>query len=379
MPIYKAEGKKDGLQKYRVIINFTDAQGKPRKKERTAYGSAAAKDTEQALLLEIKQAKAPSNMRFSDLYAEYKQIIENEVRPTTAYKKFARFNNNLLPYFGHYSLQKITARHIQAWKLSVESAKTAAGTPYKHNTKKDLFKELSAIFNYAVRMEYIAKNPCRITGNFKEPESMPQSTVLHYYTADQFKAFITEAKNTAQTLRDWDFYVFFSIAFYTGMRKGEINALRWTDIQGDFISITKAVTQKLRAGDVEGPPKTKSSVRTLQIPTPLKEILSAHKTRQKAISSFTESFYVCGGIRCLRDSSISNRNFQYAAAANLPHIKIHDFRHSHASLLANAGINIQEIARRLGHSDVKMTWNTYAHLYPKEEERAVEILNHLNF
>ncbi|MCL2821480.1 MAG: tyrosine-type recombinase/integrase, partial [Oscillospiraceae bacterium] len=56
-------------------------------------------------------------------------------------------------------------------------------------------------------------------------------------------------------------------------------------------------------------------------------------------------------------------------------IKIHGFRHSHVSLLANEGINIQEIARRLGHAKVEETWNTYSHLYPREEEKAVDILN----
>ena len=57
----------------------------------------------------------------------------------------------------------------------------------------------------------------------------------------------------------------------------------------------------------------------------------------------------------------------------------HDFRHSHASLLANEGINIQEIARRLGHSKIEITWNTYSHLYPKEEDRAVSILNRIKY
>ena len=64
--------------------------------------------------------------------------------------------------------------------------------------------------------------------------------------------------------------------------------------------------------------------------------------------------------------------------AELPLIRFHDLRHSHASLLANEGINIQEIARRLGHSNVQMTWNTYSHLYPREEKRAVEILNRIS-
>ncbi len=77
----------------------------------------------------------------------------------------------------------------------------------------------------------------------------------------------------------------------------------------------------------------------------------------------------------MRDTTLENRNAQYASRAGVKKIRIHDFRHSHASLLANEGINIQEIARRLGHSNIEITWNTYSHLYPREEERAVEILN----
>lgn len=69
------------------------------------------------------------------------------------------------------------------------------------------------------------------------------------------------------------------------------------------------------------------------------------------------------------------KNREYAKLAGVKRIRIHDFRHSHASLLANEGINIQEIARRLGHSKVEITWNIYSHLYPHEEERAVKILN----
>ncbi|MFR5439949.1 MAG: tyrosine-type recombinase/integrase, partial [Monoglobus pectinilyticus] len=68
-------------------------------------------------------------------------------------------------------------------------------------------------------------------------------------------------------------------------------------------------------------------------------------------------------------------NKKYAELAGIKKIRIHDFRHSHASLLANEGINIQEIARRLGHSKIEITWNTYSHLYPREEERAINILN----
>ncbi|MGN0148785.1 MAG: tyrosine-type recombinase/integrase [Clostridia bacterium] len=86
---------------------------------------------------------------------------------------------------------------------------------------------------------------------------------------------------------------------------------------------------------------------------------------------------MCGGIQCIRDTSVENRNKSYAEKAGLKKIRIHDFRHSHASYLANNGINIQEIARRLGHSKVDITWNTYSHLYPKEEDRAVAVLENI--
>lgn len=87
---------------------------------------------------------------------------------------------------------------------------------------------------------------------------------------------------------------------------------------------------------------------------------------------------VCGGPQCLRDTSLDHKNRLFAEKAGLPRIRIHDFRHSHASLLANEGINIQEIARRLGHSKIEITWNTYSHLYPREEERAVAVLNKIH-
>ena len=161
------------------------------------------------------------------------------------------------------------------------------------------------------------------------------------------------------------------------MRKGEINALRWTDIDGNILHVRRSVTQKLHGGDVETPPKNKSSYRDLQIPHSLLSALLDQQHRQQSDPGYTDDYRVTGGNSVLRDSSIDNKNKAYAAAANLPHIRIHDFRHSHASLLANEGINIQEIARRLGHSNVEITWNTYAHLYPREEERAVSVLDRI--
>ena len=160
------------------------------------------------------------------------------------------------------------------------------------------------------------------------------------------------------------------------MRKGEIHALRWTDIDNHYLSVKRSITQKLKnREDVETPPKNNPSIRTIQIPLPLIQILNEHKERQKQLSDFSEDSRILGDGKCVRDTTIQKRNDLYSSLAGVKRIRIHDFRHSHASLLANMGINIQEVARRLGHAKVEMTWNTYSHLYPKEEEKAIAILN----
>ncbi|MCL2053024.1 MAG: site-specific integrase [Oscillospiraceae bacterium] len=157
--------------------------------------------------------------------------------------------------------------------------------------------------------------------------------------------------------------------------KGEIHALQWADIKDGYLSVTKSITQKLKGEDRITPPKNKSSVRTIQLPIPLINILNNHKDRCMTYDNFTDNCFVCGISKSLRDTTIQNRNDKYSKAAEVKTIRIHDFRHSHASLLANEGINIQEIARRLGHSKIEITWQTYSHMYPREEERAINILN----
>ena len=177
--------------------------------------------------------------------------------------------------------------------------------------------------------------------------------------------------------------MFFNIAFYTGLRKGEIHALKWSDINGSFLSVSRSIAQNVKRNksqkevgeDKETAPKSIKSSRTLQIPLPLIKILDEHRKRQAGLKGFSGDFRVCGGEACLRNSMVSNRNAKFADLSGLKKIKIHEFRHSHVSVLANEGINIQEISRRLGHAKIEMTWNTYSHLYPREEERAVDVLN----
>lgn len=371
MPIYKMSKKKDGLQQYRVRVNYVDRDGRSRQMDRTVYGLAEAKELERSLTREVKERTAGvSRLTVSLLYTEYISVKRHQVRESTLAKCQQALDHHVLPALGDIRIDRLSAQTLQRWKTGIEEKDLAI------QTRKNIYGEFHALLNYAVKMEYLFRNPLDLVGNFKEVYFASQQDKLQYYTPEQFKAYKEAAARSVRSITDWGYYVFFCIAYYTGMRKGEINALKWSDIDGDVIHVRRSIAQKLKGGDRETPPKNKSSLRDLQIPVPLQHILAEHKARQQAgADSFTDDFRVCGGIACLRDTSIDKKNRQFAALAGLPHIRVHYFRHSHASLLANEGINIQEIARRLGHSDIKTTWQTYAHLYPREEERAIQILN----
>lgn len=314
-----------------------------------------------------------SEITVNDLYEQYMEAKQYELRATSFDRKRRRLQAYVLPPLRNVRLDQLNIRVLQKWKIEI------SGQNLSEVTKRGIFAELRALLNYGVKMEYLVKNPLSSLGNFKDKDFTPAKDKLHYYTPEQFARFIDVAYRHAERkgkLIEWGYYVFFVIAYYTGMRKGEINALKWSDIEGNIINVRRSVSQKIKGtAIVETLPKNRTSYRSLQIPLPLIEVLDKHKARYVNAGFFSDDLRICGGERCLSDTSIENRNTRFAEEAGLPHIRIHDYRHSHASLLANEGINIKEISRRLGHANTEQTLNTYAHLYPREEERAVQVLN----
>lgn len=379
MPIYKVGNtkNKDGLQKYHVRINYVADTGEKKQITRSVYGIDVARDLERKLENDIKvKCEIPvRKMTIKQLYDEYISVKKYEVREITLYRSDRMLKRYILPILEDVRIDKLSSKVLQDWKVSMEERNLSL------TTKRNVFTELRTMLNYAVRMEYIPKHQLGKVGNFKDALSSKKD--INFYTPEEFKKYIEIAKKIAlekqkkeNNMYEWNFYVFFNIAYYTGLRKGEIHALRWNDIDNQYLSVKHSITQKLKGKtDVETPPKNKSSIRTLQMPLPLIVILKEHKKRQKKLQNFSEDSRILGDGKCLRDTTIQQRNLLYSSMANVKTIRIHDFRHSHASLLANMGINIQEVARRLGHTKVEMTWNTYSHLYPKEEEKAVAVLN----
>lgn len=370
MSITKTGKMKNGKQQYRVRVTYKDSAGRFHQKERTAYGRDDAVLAEMQIRSDLEKSTAPSGFTVKKLYGEYIKNKRHEVRETTLDKTDRILKAKILPYLGACRLDNLNNTVLQNWKNDISELGLSV------TTRKNIYGEFRTMLNYAVKMGYLQSNPLIRLGNFKDAYFEVPKDKMQYYTAKEFKKFIATAKSHTQNLTDWGYYVFFKIAFYTGMRKGEINALKWSDIDGNIIHVRRSIAQKIKGKKiVETPPKNKSSYRDLQMPKPLIKILDKHKKRCEQADGFSDDYRICGGADCLSDTGIANRNELYAKQAGLPRIRIHDFRHSHASLLANEGINIQEIARRLGHANIEMTWNTYSHLYPREEERAVRVLD----
>ena len=381
MPIYKIKGeKRDGLQKYRVVVNYTDENGKKRTVERREYGKAQAERTEAMLRAKVEAGAATKEdvkakpITVKELAKLYETEHGKEIRATTLAKKKEILAAYVVPFLGEKPVRSLSLEDLQKWRAWLNEK------PLKASTKNNGYRDLRAILNFAVAHGYLKASPMKAVAVFRDPYKETEAVRLRYYTADEWKKYLVEATKEAEQkndLRAWGIRLFFLFAYYTGMRKGEINGLRWSDIEeAKYIWVKRSIAQKLKGQPwVETPPKNASSVRRLQMPGLLVNELDAHRERQKAAGRWSEELFICGGPAPIPDTSLENANGRFCEATGIKHITIHEFRHSHASLLCNAGVNIKEVARRLGHSSVEITLKTYAHLYPKEEEKAVEVLN----
>ena len=155
MPIYKVGNiKKDGLQKYHVRINYVADNGQKKQLTRIAYGLDVAKELERQLENEIKvQHEMPEKkITVKQLYDEYMEMKQYEVREITLYRCKNTFKLYILPVLENIRIDKLSTKVLQDWKLSVEKKKLSV------RTKNNIYSELRTMLNYAVKMEYIPKH-----------------------------------------------------------------------------------------------------------------------------------------------------------------------------------------------------------------------------
>ena len=172
----------------------------------------------------------------------------------------------------------------------------------------------------------------------------------------------------------------FEILYYCGLRRGELLALTWKQINFDLKELN--VTQNLVENRIDGgylitSPKTRTSIRTIPLTDNLMKNLKKLKAAESENLNFNNDWFVVGNDKYLPITNLLSRKNNNCKLAGLKQIRIHDFRLSCASLLISKNSNVALVAKYLGHSKIEETLNTYTHFFKSDLDKVVETLNKL--
>lgn len=342
----------NGKKKYYAAFYYTDYTGQHRKKKKEGFTTAAAaKQFEKDF---IDQHNGSSDILFRNLVENYIADCRQRQKPTTLLSKTNRIDRYVLPFFSDMPVSEITPLHVRKWQNELMKK------DYKPGTFRMIHASLAAILNYATKYYGLKQNAATLAGSMG---TLKQLRTIQFYTLDQFKKFLPCVKEKYQLA--------FKILFFSGLRLGELLALTIKDFnpEAGTLDINKSYSAEL---NIIQTPKTTKSNRIVTLPSFL-----IHEIQDYISSKFYEPqpgerlfFWLCK-----RTLAIASRNA--ATAAGLPVIRLHDFRHSHASLLIELNFPPLVISERLGHESVKTTLEIYSHLYPDKAASVAEKLDKL--
>lgn len=298
----------------------------------------------------------------ADLWLDSYQLT---VKPQTFLDTKRMLYNHLIPVFGTLKLTKLSVSYIQSFINDLSTQLVHYAVVHSINRR---------VLQYGVSLQLLPFNPARDIILPKQPKR--ENTAIKFIASDNLRDLLVHMEKLA--FRKYSYYldyVLYSVLLATGCRFGEVVALEWSDIdlENGTISINKNYSRLLK---LIGTPKSKAGVRTISIDKKTVNMLRLYKNRQRQL-------YLQSGARA---SSVvfatPTREYQNLATRqealdrrcaeiSIPRFTFHAFRHTHASLLLNAGISYKELQYRLGHATLAMTMDIYSHLSTDKEKEAV--------
>ena len=257
---------------------------------------------------------------------QYFQDKENELKSRTKQNKRYMIDSYLIPYFGDMKMSDIKPAQIIAWQNEI----------YKKNLSESYMRmiqnQLTALFTHATKIYDLANNPCKKVKRMGKDDKR-------------------------------------GLTFWTGIREGELLALSKLDIDfyNNRINISKTYF-RANGQDMITTPKTEQSVRAVEIPVFLKEEIKEWCDRQYGLPDNVRLFPV--GCR-----AVQNKMRRQIEKAGVKRIRVHDLRHSHVAYLIEKGVEPLLIKERLGHKDIRITLNTYGHLYPNKARSVADLID----
>lgn len=329
----------------------TTAKGEKKKRRKRGF------ETKREALEYERQKKLSSSrsmdMKLSEFMEVYFEDKQNELKYRTMKNKRYMMEQHIIPYFGEQMLSEITASQIIQWQNEMQTK------GFSESYLRMIQNQLTCIFTHASRIYDLHTNPCKKVKRMGNSDSRS----LDFWTTEEYQRFIQTIEPGTR------YYLIFEILFWTGCRIGELLALTKGDIsfENNQISITKTYYRTGRQ-DVITEPKTKQSVRTVEIPEFLK----------KEIKDFVDGHYDMPDDERLFpivQEAVQHKMKRQIAKAGVKNIRVHDLRHSHVAYLINKGVEPLLIKERVGHKDIRITLNTYGHLYPNQQRRVADLLD----
>ncbi|MDT2738890.1 tyrosine-type recombinase/integrase [Enterococcus canintestini] len=373
--------KKDGSTAYmfKKYLGIDPLTGKQR--ETTRRGFTSSKEAKLALArLEIEVAEEglkdkPKSRTYQEVAEDWFELIYKEkVKESTYWNTHLLFEKHILPAFGAYKIDRITVTACQK-----QANKWAKESPKRHQR---YINYAGMIFKYAASVGDIKKNPMgKITMPTVDEEHDPNEPE-NFYDREQLLDFLERLKAGFPYKR----YAFFTLLAYTGLRKGEALVLTWRDI--DFKQKTITINKTQAVGEngklLVQVPKTKASNRIISIDNATIEVLKEWRNIQ---SNDLKKLGYMASVNQLVFSKIDDNSYMYPRTPlswldsfynknkDMKRITVHGFRHSHASLLFAAGIDIKYVQYRLGHSNIKTTYSIYVHVTKEAKEETAELFS----
>lgn len=370
---------KETRYQFKIYLGTDPLTGKEMSTTKSGFKTKAEAKAELAKIqLEVRKGtyKKETAETYLEIYNIWIEHYENTVQDSTFLKTVRIFNNHILPQMADYKIAKIDAatcqKHVNQWAKKLKRFRMVKNYAAK-------------VLTFAIKRGLIDKNPFDLVEIpiIKQKISLEEDEFENFYTREQLVEFLQcfEKENNLK------YYAYFHLLAFSGMRKSEALALTWRDIDFESydINIKKAIARG-KQGLYLGPTKN-GLARTIKLDQKTIHLLKLWKKKQaelyleKGISTNKKAQLVFSNV----ENKLIDPNQTYRWLNNilekyrLEHITTHGLRHTHCSLLFEAGATIKEVQFRLGHKDVKTTLEIYAHVTKKAKSETVDkFQNYLN-
>ena len=352
----RSKNNKDFYTVY-VYLGVDPIEGKKKYKSevvRTGKRDAEKRLTELLRLHDAGENIVPSKDTTADLMERwFRDYGQTRLAPSTQEGHRGNLDRYIIPALGNIRLDKLTASHIESFASDCLRRGLSA------QTVLHCYRLISQILRWGVRMGIL-------TRNVAEPVTRPKPERFQARNLDW-----EGVRKFLQAVQSSGYYPLFLTAMLTGLRRSELLALRWRDINFELgvMSVSRGLVRLRATGEISIRPPKSGKARTVDMPNQVVSSLRTILDSRQALHSDDLVFCYPDGSPLLPDT-VTRHFGRLMAKAGLKGVRLHDLRHTHASLLLGEGVHLKVVSERLGHSDIRITGDLYSHVLPNLQGEA---------